>query len=66
MLFRSLAPTSISYFGRERGGAYAATANTQMSPTAIGPGGGGQPHSNSMPSLAMNYSISLVGVFPTQ
>jgi microcystin-dependent protein len=59
------APTANSYFGREKGGAYAPTANTTLAAQAIGQAGGNQPHSNSQPSLAMNYSIALQGIFPT-
>jgi microcystin-dependent protein len=37
-----------------------------MNPAAIGPSGGSQPHENRMPFLAMNYIISLFGIFPSQ
>jgi microcystin-dependent protein len=33
---------------------------------AVGPVGGSQPHTNIMPYLAINFIISLFGVFPTQ
>jgi microcystin-dependent protein len=37
-----------------------------MNAAAIGASGGSQPHENRMPLLAMNYIISLFGVFPSQ
>jgi microcystin-dependent protein len=36
----------------------------QMSPNAILPAGGGQPHNNLQPYLALNYCIAMQGVFP--
>jgi len=63
---QSATPTSTSYLGREKTGSYAATANTTLAATAIGLTGGSQAHSNMMPTLAMNYSIALAGIFPTR
>jgi microcystin-dependent protein len=60
------APTASSYYGRERGGAYSATANTTLHPSAIGLAGGSQPHSNVQPILTMNHCIALFGIFPSQ
>jgi len=37
-----------------------------MSPNAISPTGGSQPHENMMPALCINYIISLFGIFPSQ
>lgn len=37
-----------------------------MSPQAIGPAGGSQPHTNLSPYLCINFIISLFGIFPTQ
>jgi microcystin-dependent protein len=37
-----------------------------MSPTAITPVGGSQPHENMQPFLVVNFIISLAGVFPSQ
>jgi microcystin-dependent protein len=38
-----------------------------MSSNAIGPNtGGGQPHDNMQPFLAISYIISLFGIFPSQ
>jgi microcystin-dependent protein len=40
--------------------------DTPMSPNAISPVGGSQPHENTQPFLCINFIISLFGVFPTQ
>ena len=37
-----------------------------MNPGVIGTTGGSQPHENMMPFLAINFIISLFGVFPSQ
>ena len=37
-----------------------------MSPLNVGSTGGSQPHSNIQPYLAINYIISLFGIFPAQ
>jgi microcystin-dependent protein len=37
-----------------------------MSPSAIGPVGGSQPHSNMQPTCAVSFIISFLGLFPTQ
>jgi len=34
--------------------------------TAIGPSGGSQPHDNMIPFLAVNFILSLFGIFPSQ
>ena len=39
---------------------------TPMSNLAVGSTGGSQPHSNLQPYLALNYIISLFGIFPSQ
>jgi microcystin-dependent protein len=45
---------------------FTANAPSQaMNPGAIGPAGGSQPHDNRMPYLAINFIISLFGVYPT-
>jgi microcystin-dependent protein len=38
--------------------------NTAMSPLALAPAGGNQPHNNLPPYLALNFIIALQGVFP--
>src|SRR5712692_8401961 len=46
---------------------YSASApNANMDPGALGPTGGSQPHDNMIPFLAINFIISLFGVFPSQ
>lgn len=40
-------------------------ATTNMSPQAIGPVGGSQPHTNFQPYLCINFIISLFGIFPS-
>jgi microcystin-dependent protein len=42
------------------------TASVALNASSITPTGGSQPHDNVMPYLAINYIISLFGVFPTQ
>jgi microcystin-dependent protein len=41
-------------------------ANATMNGNAIATAGGSQPHTNIQPYLAINYIISLFGIFPTQ
>lgn len=41
-------------------------ATSLMAGTNIGPAGGNQPHDNMLPYVAVNYIISLFGVFPSQ
>ena len=44
---------------------YAAPAlNTSLSPSALGPAGGDQPHNNMQPYLTYYFNIALQGVFP--
>jgi microcystin-dependent protein len=45
---------------------WASAADTTLSPSAISPAGGSQPHSNLQPYLVLNYVIALQGTFPTQ
>jgi microcystin-dependent protein len=40
--------------------------NAPFSPLTIGSSGGSQPHDNMQPYLALNFCISLFGVFPSQ
>ena len=39
---------------------------TSMSPIGTSIAGGGQPHSNTMPSLVLNFCIALQGIFPSR
>ena len=40
--------------------------DTNMTPVAIGPVGGSQPHTNFQPYLCVNFIISLFGLMPSQ
>ena len=47
--------------------AYGPSATLQaMNPAGVAASGGNQPHSNVMPYLAVNYIMSLFGIFPSQ
>ncbi len=46
--------------------AYASAANAQANPATMGVAGGSQPHSVMNPYLAVNFQISLFGIFPSQ
>ena len=41
-----------------------AVSLTALSPNAIAPAGGSQPHNNLQPYLTLNFCIALQGVFP--
>lgn len=45
---------------------YAATPNTQMSPSVLKTTGGSQPHDNMAPYLTLNFVIALSGIFPSR
>jgi microcystin-dependent protein len=47
-------------------GNYAASSDGQMNAATIETAGGSQPHENRQPYLAINYIISLFGIFPSQ
>lgn len=38
--------------------------NVEMAPDSLGTTGGGQPHSNMQPYLAVNFIIALLGIYP--
>ena len=44
----------------------AAAPNAAMAAGALGSAGGSQPHENMMPFLAVNFILSLFGIFPSQ
>ena len=44
----------------------AGTPNMPMEPSAVAAVGGNQPHENMAPFTAINYIISLFGIFPSQ
>jgi microcystin-dependent protein len=62
------APTPNVSLARSSGGnGYQTTTNanlTSMSPSALAPAGGDQPHNNMMPYLTFYFNIALQGVFP--
>jgi microcystin-dependent protein len=41
-------------------------ANTTLHPASVMSTGGSQPHTNIQPTLALNFIISLFGIFPSQ
>ena len=45
---------------------YTASPNAPMAGNAVAPAGGGQPHENRSPYLALNFCIALVGLFPSR
>jgi microcystin-dependent protein len=47
-----------------RGHAYGPTANSIMSPAALGASGGGLPHNNLPPYVVVNLIIALTGIYP--
>ena len=63
---QTAAPTANSYLGREKGGAYATSANTSLAPSVISLTGNSLPHANVQPVLVMNYCIAQFGVFPSR
>jgi microcystin-dependent protein len=62
------APTPTVALARSAGGnGYQSNANqnnVSMSPSALTPAGGDQPHNNLQPYLTMYFNIALQGVFP--
>ncbi len=53
--------------GASRGGkVYASTGGATMGAGAIGQTGGGLPHNNIQPYLALNFIIALSGIYPTR
>jgi len=56
--------------GKPRGGRdiYALTgaSMTPLLPASVDPVGGSQPHSNTQPSLTLNFIIALQGIFPSR
>jgi microcystin-dependent protein len=43
-----------------------AAADLIMAPTTVGVAGGGQPHNNIAPYLALNFIIAVEGIFPSR
>jgi microcystin-dependent protein len=44
----------------------AGTPNMAMDPNAVAQAGGGQPHENMPPFVALSYIVSMFGIFPSQ
>lgn len=63
-------PSDTTAFAKATGGSsYKASpfgTTVAMAPQAMTPAGGGLPHNNMMPFLALNYCIALQGVFPAR
>jgi microcystin-dependent protein len=56
------------YWAPNTGGnaTYSTSASGNVSTNAVGLAGNNQPHPNMQPSLALNFCIALVGVFPSR
>ncbi len=58
-------PAGNLYAVPRSGNAYAPAASlTTMSPSALAPAGGDQPHNNMPPYLTLNFIIAMQGIFP--
>jgi microcystin-dependent protein len=58
-------PSPGASFAQSSGGTlYQTTTNTELSPNALAPAGGDQPHNNMQPYLTCYFNIALQGVFP--
>ncbi|TQV85346.1 phage tail protein [Aliikangiella coralliicola] len=54
-------------FAQANGNVYVESANlTQLSTQTGTPTGGGQAHENRQPTLAVNFSIAMLGIFPSR
>jgi microcystin-dependent protein len=66
----SAAPTSGSLSGNvwcsNAANPFNSTGGSGMNPASITNSGGGQPHLNMSPYLALNFCIALQGIFPSQ
>ncbi len=45
---------------------YDPAVNSALAPAAISSAGGSQPHENMQPTLSINYSIALSGIYPSR
>ncbi|MFC7493162.1 MULTISPECIES: phage tail protein [unclassified Nocardioides] len=58
-------PSTESAFATSTGGRlYQDSSNAELSPNALAPAGGDQPHNNLQPYLTCYFNIALQGVFP--
>lgn len=53
------------YLGSANNMYHAPSNLTPINPLTIGKAGGGQPHANDQPYLALNFCIALQGIFPS-
>jgi microcystin-dependent protein len=47
-------------------GVYSTVSNATLNAGAVSIAGGGQPHENMQPFLALNFAIAMVGIFPSR
>jgi microcystin-dependent protein len=62
----ALANPTNAYLGRVNNMYTTPTSLTVLNPGSVTSVGGGQPHSNMMPYLVLNFCIALQGIFPSQ
>ena len=60
------AATPVGNFWAAGNEIYSSTANASMSASALANAGSGQAHSNMQPYLVVNFSIALVGIYPSR
>ncbi|WP_348789228.1 tail fiber protein [Leifsonia sp. NPDC080035] len=61
-----MTPSGAAVLAQPGKAAYAPAASTTLSPLTVAPTGGGLPHENMAPYLALTYVIALQGVFPSR
>lgn len=54
------------WLGDAPGSLYALSPNTTLKEQAVGSAGSTQPHENRQPSLALNFCIATMGIFPSR
>jgi microcystin-dependent protein len=62
----SISPSGTFWAGSADLAQFGAPSSGQMNPQTVQNTGGSQPHDNRVPFLAINFIISLFGVFPSQ
>ncbi|MEI7607935.1 MAG: tail fiber protein [Rhodospirillaceae bacterium] len=60
------AATKDGYLGYVTNGSTPAPTPAVLAPSSIGSNGGGHPHDNVMPCIALNYIICVEGLYPTR
>ena len=62
----TVSPPTTNFWATNTGfSPYGTSADTPMSPQAVGNAGGSQPHENRSPYLTLNCCIALQGIFPS-